>query len=175
MAKTGNFQTAELNEACCPTCGAVTNPRWGKCLSCKSLLSAVSEPDQPDTLPDTVAATPLGQVTAKSKIPPSSLAPDDWRSFYEERAAILEHDGGLDRAQADRLAFEAAIAGLSNAMATNHPQDRCSACGTQLAPSMGLPLADKAVVCDGKCHDAHRRQQRERAEQKLAEWGIAAN
>lgn len=173
MAKTGNFQTAELNEACCPTCGAVTNPRWGKCLSCKSLLSAVSEPDQPDTLPDTVAATPLGQVAA-SKLPPANLNGEDWRSFYEERAAILEFDGGLSREQAERLAYGAAVVGVENAMGTDHPQDTCAACASPLPPSSGLSLADRAVVCNAKCHGDHRRQQRELAERKLAGWGIAA-
>lgn len=119
--------------------------------------------------------TPLGQVAAKSKLPPPTLNDEDWRSFYEERAAILEHDGGLDREKAERLAYEASVAGVANAMTTDYPQDRCAACGTHLSPSAGLPLADHAVVCDGKCHDDHRRQQRERAEWQLTEWGITAS
>ena len=31
--------------------------------------------------------------------------PDAWRERYEERAAIMEYDGGLTRAVAERLAF----------------------------------------------------------------------
>ncbi len=31
--------------------------------------------------------------------------PMDWRIEYEERAAILEFDGGLSREEADRRAF----------------------------------------------------------------------
>jgi len=30
----------------------------------------------------------------------------DWRIEFEERAAILEYDGGLSRGEADRRAFE---------------------------------------------------------------------
>jgi len=118
--------------------------------------------------------TPLGQVAAKSKLPPANLNAEDWRSFFEERAAILEYDGGLSSEKADRLAYGAAVAGVTNAMPTSYPQDTCAACGSPVSPQGGLVLADKAVVCDGKCHDAHRRQQHERAERQLAGWGITA-
>lgn len=30
---------------------------------------------------------------------------DDWRDFYEERAAILEYDGGSPRVAAERMAL----------------------------------------------------------------------
>jgi len=32
--------------------------------------------------------------------------PMDWREEFEERAAILEYDGGLSREQADRQALQ---------------------------------------------------------------------
>lgn len=172
MAETGNFRGAALNEACCPACGAVTNPRWGKCLSCKSMLSVVSEPVQPDTPAETIAATPLGQIAAKSKLPPANLDAEDWRSFFEERAAIFEYDGGLSREKAERLAYEASVAGVTNAMPADYPQDRCAACASPVSPQGGLVLADKAVVCDGAYHTQHRQQQRKRAERQLAGWGI---
>ena len=65
--------------------------------------------------------TPLGKVAAKSKLPPANLNAEDWRSFYEERAAILEYDGGLPREQADRLAFESCVVGVANAMPNQSP------------------------------------------------------
>lgn len=131
--------------------------------------------EQKHEIPPLVNLTPLAKVAAKSGPPPANLDRQDWIDFYQERAAILEHDGGLSREKAERLAHEAAVVGVENAMSTDHPQNHCSACGTPMSPSAGLPLADHAVVCDGKCHDAHRRQQRERAEQKLSEWGIATS
>jgi hypothetical protein len=32
--------------------------------------------------------------------------PEDWRDLYEERAALIEYDGGEKRATAERRAFE---------------------------------------------------------------------
>jgi hypothetical protein len=32
--------------------------------------------------------------------------PAEWREDFEERAAIMEYDGNLPRAEAERLAFE---------------------------------------------------------------------
>lgn len=49
-----------------------------------------------------VTVTPVAGVS-------SSISPDDlsidWRIEFEERAAILEYDGGLSRDEADRRAF----------------------------------------------------------------------
>lgn len=33
----------------------------------------------------------------------------DWRAHFDERAAIAEHDGGLPRPEAERLAFETCV------------------------------------------------------------------
>ncbi len=128
-----------------------------------------------DRSPPVGTGTPLGQVAAKSTPPPRNLVAADWRDFYEERAAILEHDGGLTRQQADRLAYEATVAGLSNAMPINHPHDRCAACGSHLGPQQGLPLADTAVVCDNTCQTRHMQRQRERAETALGKMGVCLN
>jgi hypothetical protein len=32
--------------------------------------------------------------------------PSDWRDLFEERAAIMEYDANLERAEAERSAFE---------------------------------------------------------------------
>jgi hypothetical protein len=34
------------------------------------------------------------------------LLPEEWRELYEERAALIEYDGGEKRATAERRAFE---------------------------------------------------------------------
>ncbi|MHC4618380.1 MAG: hypothetical protein ACYTEQ_11580 [Planctomycetota bacterium] len=39
--------------------------------------------------------------------------PMDWRIEYEERAAILEYDGGFSRAEANRRAFEEILERIS--------------------------------------------------------------
>jgi hypothetical protein len=35
--------------------------------------------------------------------------PEDWRDLYEERAALIEYDGGEKRATAERRAFECVL------------------------------------------------------------------
>jgi hypothetical protein len=39
-------------------------------------------------------------------------SPDDWWSFYEERAAIAEQDGGMSRDKAEAQAYGCCIAGV---------------------------------------------------------------
>ena len=70
---------------------------------------------------ETGLITPLAQAAAKSKLPPTTLELEDWQAFFTERAAILEHDGGLSRAKADRLAFEACVAAMTWVMTSRLP------------------------------------------------------
>ncbi len=133
-------------------------------------VSNVSSSDR-DIPAKSALATPLGHI-AKSRLPPETLNAEDWCSFFTERSALLEHDGGLSSEKADRLAFESCVAALTWVWPTDYPQDTCAACGSHLAPSAGLPLADKAVVCNHDCHIRHMQQQRERAKRQLADIGI---
>jgi hypothetical protein len=58
---------------------------------------------------DVVAATTQATTTlvcTATAAPPSPHAVDDWMLEIDERAAIMEFDGGLDRETADRLALE---------------------------------------------------------------------
>jgi hypothetical protein len=41
--------------------------------------------------------------------------PDDWREFYDERAAIMEHDGRLARDQAEQQALAETLAAMRRA------------------------------------------------------------
>ena len=116
--------------------------------------------------------TPLGQAVDRSRLPPETLDAEDWRAFFTERSAILEHDGGLSREKADRLAYESCVVAMTWVMTSDYPDDRCSACGSHLGPPKGVVLADHAVVCNSVCHRNHMGQQRERAERQLADMGI---
>ena len=77
------------------------------------------------------------------------IAPTDdpviWPDWIAERAAILEHDATKPRAEADRLAYEAALARWQH---ENPParadQDHCAACGGWLLDDL-LPLAERDV------------------------------
>lgn len=54
----------------------------------------------------------------------------DWHHYFEERATIAEHDGGLSRQDAEARAWECAIVRWMN---TNPPPksdpDKCAGCG----------------------------------------------
>jgi hypothetical protein len=55
----------------------------------------------------------------------------DWQAYFDERAGVREHDGRLPRAEAERLAFEDAVAHwlrLNPASASN-PRHGCIHCG----------------------------------------------
>ena len=53
----------------------------------------------------------------------------DFQVFYEERAAVLEYDGELDRAEAERQAFEATTIHWMNLSAPqNLDNDLCAQC-----------------------------------------------
>jgi hypothetical protein len=60
----------------------------------------------------------------------SSWAQADWQAYFDERAAIREYDGGLSRSEAERLAFDDAVAHwLSAHPAPVSAPDACVHCG----------------------------------------------
>ena len=63
----------------------------------------------------------------------AAWTPEDWRAFFDERAGIAEHDGGLARVNADLQAYECCI---SEWLWRNPPlasgPERCAHCGGPL-------------------------------------------
>jgi hypothetical protein len=99
----------------------------------------------------------------------------DWQAYGDERAAVREHDGGLLRGEAERLAFEDTVAQwlcLHPAPASD-PQEGCAHCGGREWPGNSL-LAVLAAGGHLWVHDtcwrdwqAHRRRQASMALQRL--------
>ncbi len=63
----------------------------------------------------------------------AAWTPEDWRAFFDERAGIAEHDGGLPRADAEQQAFECCVM----EWLWQHPPpasgpERCAHCGERL-------------------------------------------
>lgn len=55
---------------------------------------------------------------------------NDWRTFYEERAGMLEYDGELDRSQAEAQAWECTVIQWMNQNPpTGIDNDLCAGCG----------------------------------------------
>jgi hypothetical protein len=54
---------------------------------------------------------------------------EDWQVFFGERAGIAEFDGGLQRPDAETLAFECCVVEWLNRSFERAPSDGCLACG----------------------------------------------
>ncbi len=105
-------------------------------------------------------------------------AAEDWQAYFEERAGIGEHDGGLSRDDAARQAFECCVM----EWLWQHPPpasgpERCAHCGKPLgAPGRdGLPF----LTGDGghtwlhsDCHGDWTARRRARAAAALAGHGL---
>lgn len=76
-------------------------------------------------------------------------APDEyWQTFYEERAAIREYDGGLSRPDAEAGALQDAIAHwlARNPLTPGVPEDGCMHCAG------ALPVDYRVAVLAGAGH-----------------------
>ena len=123
-------------------------------------------------------ATPSVQVATKSKPPPEAFNAEDWRTYFDERAAIAEHDGGLDRTTAERQAFMCAVAQWMN----THPEPEgdlnvCHHCRHRLADTDMLAVLngpDGHVWLHPRCHQPFIEQRRAKAIVELKAMGLRA-
>ena len=102
----------------------------------------------------------------------------DWRDFYQERAAIMEYDGEISREEAERQALDWCI---TTWLAANPPcgldEGLCSACGEPI----GRVGEDSIPLLAGKeshawvhytCVDEWRLQRRNSSVAALARMGV---
>src|SRR5215831_13643480 len=54
---------------------------------------------------------------------------EDWQVFFDERAGIIEFDGGLPRAEAEAQAFDCCVGEWLNRNPERSPAGRCLGCG----------------------------------------------
>jgi hypothetical protein len=73
---------------------------------------------------------------------------DDWRAYFEERAAIVEFDGGVPRAEAEARAFDGCVAEWLLRNPIHSPPDQCLECG--MAARADNPLLAIGVVGAGE-------------------------
>jgi hypothetical protein len=60
---------------------------------------------------------------------------EDWQARFDERAAFLEHDGGLTRVEAGTRAFEYCVIEWLNQNPDSSPAGNCTWCGKPETPS----------------------------------------
>jgi hypothetical protein len=56
---------------------------------------------------------------------------DDWLTYFDERAGIIEFDGGLPRPEAEAQAFGCCVVEWLNRNPVRSPSGRCLACGNR--------------------------------------------
>jgi len=99
---------------------------------------------------------------------------EDWLTWITERAAILEYDGELPRAEADRRAYEHAIIEWLNRHPYQGDPGQCAGCGDPIRDQANdwRPLADGATVHYGgpwglRCLDSHSQRRRGEAATRM--------
>ena len=102
---------------------------------------------------------------------------EDWQVFFDERAGILEFDGGLPRPEAEARAFACCVAKWQNLNFVRSTPGRCLACGDGAHPHD--PLVPYGIEPTGhawlhsRCWPAWHAERKAEAVAALAAMGIA--
>jgi hypothetical protein len=106
----------------------------------------------------------------------NSWSAEDWRSFYDERAAIAEHQGGLARSAAEIQAFDCCVTEWLNRNPVVSTPDRCCWCnGGERQDNVLLPFGVDSVGhawLHGDCWRQWRNSRESEAVAALAALGI---
>lgn len=71
---------------------------------------------------------------------------EDWRAFFDERAGIVEFDGGASRAEAEAQAFRSSVAEWLKRYPVASEPGCCSSCGVEEGQgALVLPITCHAV------------------------------
>jgi hypothetical protein len=101
---------------------------------------------------------------------------EDWRARFVERAAFLEHDGGLLRADAEVQAFETCIVEWLNLNPMPSSCGRCARCGKPETPSgtvLPFGAGEHHTWLHAECWPAWHQSRRTEAAMALRKMGLA--
>jgi hypothetical protein len=79
-----------------------------------------------------------GEIVALIRLEPLRWSTDEWRAFFDERAGIIEFDGGLPRAEAEVQALACCVVEWLNQNPARSTPGRCLGCGSGSWPSNPL-------------------------------------
>lgn len=103
---------------------------------------------------------------------------EDWLVFFDERAGIIEFDGGLPRAEAEAQAFACCVVEWLNRNPDRSPAGRCLGCGDrEYAHDLLLPYGTEPaghVWLHSRCWPAWYAARKAKAVSALAAMGISA-
>jgi hypothetical protein len=122
--------------------------------------------------PDLAVRQPI----PKSKSPPEAFNVEDWHAYYDERAAIAERDGGLDRTEAEHQAFNCTVVHWLNTHPEPNPDpDVCGYCRQPLTETDLLPVLNgpgNHVWLHPRCLEPFNRKHRAKAIAELEAMGL---
>jgi len=90
------------------------------------VLEATSPPPEP--VLDALSRNKAG-IVALLRPGDDGWSADDWQVYFDERAGIVEFDGGLPRPEAEAQAFACCVSEWMNRNPATSSPDRCLACG----------------------------------------------
>ena len=103
---------------------------------------------------------------------------EDWQVFFDERAGVVEFDGGLPRAEAEAQAFACCVVEWINRNSERSPAGRCLECGDrEHAHDPLLPYGVEPaghVWLHSRCWPAWYAARQAKAVSALAAMGISA-
>ena len=103
---------------------------------------------------------------------------EDWQVFFDERAGIVEFDGGLPRAEAEARAFACCVVEWLNRNPERSPAGRCLGCGDrEHAHDPLLPYGVEPtghVWLHSRCWPAWYEARKAKAVSALTAMGISA-
>lgn len=104
------------------------------------------------------------------------LTGEDWRAFFDERAAMAEFDGGLTRDQAEAQAFRYCVMQWLNRNPSSSVAGRCASCGQAEAKhAMVLPYGTDPGAhtwLHAECWQVWQKTRRAQAMKALTAMGI---
>ena len=107
----------------------------------------------------------------------TAWTPEGWRTFYGERAAVAEHDGGRPPAEAEARAYKCCIvAWLNHNPPPENGAERCVQCNKPMTGTEALPFLTGAgghIWMHDHCHAPWMKHRRAEAAGALRRMGIA--
>ena len=107
--------------------------------------------------------------------PKNGWSAEDWRLYFEERAAIAEFDGGLPRAKAEAQAFECCVVTWLDRNPAPSAPGRCAWCGRSESHAPVVPFGTEPGThtwLHRECWSAWRKMRPFHAKEALTRMGI---
>jgi hypothetical protein len=115
------------------------------------------------------------EIVAVLRPGPDGWSAEDWRSFFEERAAITEFDGGLSRTEAGAEGLACCIVEWLNRNPIPSAPGRCVWCGQAESRDAVLPYGTEPgthIWLHAECWPAWQEVRRSQAKKALTQMGI---